>query len=286
VVRRSLLALAALGIVLGLVACGGVTDPLNPLALSAQKSASAGGVKMRLDAKFSFNGRSSSLSADGAFDGDQGELTLHTADLLGGRGFSLGDLKGILSMADLKVITTKQDGKPVLYLQAPGLIPGGKPWIKLDVEQALAALGAAGKAQGLLGVTGQSPADALKLLEQVGSVAEVGTETIDGAETTHYHATVDVAEALANAGAPAEALAAVKASGVATKVPVDVWIGTDDGYVHRMHVSYGSDVNGQSFSGELTMTLSDWGTDVSVDVPDDSEVLDVTALLAGFGAHP
>ena len=78
----------------------------------------------------------------------------------------------------------------------------------------------------------------------------------------------------------------MKASGLATTVPVDVWIGADDGYVHRMHVSYSSDVNGQSFSGELTMTLSDWGTDVSVDVPDDSEVLDATALLAGLGAHP
>ena len=95
------------------------------------------------------------------------------------------------------MITTKQDGKPVLYVHAPSLIPGGKAWMKVDVEQAMAALGSAGKAQGLLGATGQSPADALKLLEQVGSVTEVGTETIDGAETTHYHATVDVAEALA-----------------------------------------------------------------------------------------
>ena len=106
------------------------------------------------------------------------------------------------------MITTKQDGKPVLYVHAPGLIPGGKSWMKVDVEQAMAALGSGGKAQGLLGATGQSPADALKLLEQVGSVTTVGTETIDGAETTHYRATVDVAEALQSAGAPAEALAA------------------------------------------------------------------------------
>ena len=62
-----------------------------------------------------------------------------------------------------------------------------------------------GKAEGILGATGQSPADALALLRKVGSVTEVGTETIDGAQTTHYRATVDVAEALENAGAPAEA---------------------------------------------------------------------------------
>ena len=47
VTRRILLALGAVAIVLGLVACGGgVNDPLDPLALSAQKSADAGGVKM------------------------------------------------------------------------------------------------------------------------------------------------------------------------------------------------------------------------------------------------
>ena len=34
------------------------------------------------------------------------------------------------------------------------------------------------------------------------------------------------------------------------------------------------------------MTLSDWGTDVSVDVPDDDEVLDATELLVELGPSP
>ena len=113
--------------------------------------------------------------------------------------------------------------------------------MKVDLEQAAEAARRADNAQGMLGATGQSPADALALLRKVGSVTEVGSETIDGAKTTHYSATVDIAEALENAGAPAEALAAVRASGLETKVPVDVWVGADDGYVHRVHVSYSAD---------------------------------------------
>ena len=38
---------------------------------------------MHLDAKFSAAGQSASLSADGVFDGDEGELTLDAGDLLG-----------------------------------------------------------------------------------------------------------------------------------------------------------------------------------------------------------
>jgi hypothetical protein len=163
------------------------------------------------------------------------------------------------------------------------VLPGGKTWIKADVEDAMTSLGASGSAKDLFGASSQSPAETLKLLGKLGSVTEVGTETLDGAQTTHYRATVDIAEALESAGAPPEAAAAVRASGLATKVPVDVWIGVDDGYVHRVTVSYGATVQGQSVSGEMTMTMSDWGTDVSIDVPSDDEVFDATALLGVLG---
>ena len=60
----------------------------------------------------------------------------------------------------------------------------------------------------------------------------------------------------------------------------------DDGYVHKLHVAYRTTADGQSVSGELTMTLSNWGSDVSIDVPDDDEALDATQLLGALGAKP
>ena len=86
--RKALFALALAGLAVGLTACGAVNTSLsNPLALAADKSAKAGGVKMHLDASFSAAGQSTTLSADGAFDGDQGQVTLHAGDLLGGPGY-------------------------------------------------------------------------------------------------------------------------------------------------------------------------------------------------------
>jgi hypothetical protein len=272
-----------MALVLGLAACGGVNDPLSPLALAADRSADAGGVKMHLDAKLTADGQSMSLSADGEFDGDEGELTMNLGDLLGRAGLS-GAGNG-----EMKVIVTKDGDRPVMYMRVPdaaaGMLGGDKSWMKIDLEQALATAGG-GKAGDLFGATGQSPADALALLRKVGSVTEVGSDTLDGAKTTHYRATVDVIEALESAGAPAEAIAEVKASGAATKVPVDVWVGDDDGYVHKLHVTYSTAAGGEGFSGELTMTLSDWGSDVSIDVPSDDETFDATQLLGALGAKP
>ena len=61
-----------------------------------------------------------SVTADGVFDDDEGEVTLHTGDLLAGAGLSMGDVKAIV---------TKEDGHPELYVQTPrarGLIPAGR----------------------------------------------------------------------------------------------------------------------------------------------------------------
>ena len=77
----------AAALALGLAACGGVAETLDPLALAADKSANAGGVTMHLDATFSVGRRrAASLSADGVFDGDEGEMTMDLGDLLGQAG--------------------------------------------------------------------------------------------------------------------------------------------------------------------------------------------------------
>jgi hypothetical protein len=220
------------------------------------------------------------LTADGEFDGDEGQMTMNLGDLLG--------QAGLPGSGQIKMVITKAGDHPVMYMQMPQLtsmLPGNKAWIKLDLEQAMSQLGMGGSAGGMLGATGQSPADALAMLRKVASVTEVGKETVDGAETTHYHATVDIAEALKNSGAPADVLGAMSA-GVDTQVPVDVWIGADDGYVHKLHIVYSTAAGGQSFDGELTMTLSDWGSDVSIDVPSDDETLDASQLLGKLGGNP
>ena len=82
-------------------------------------------------------------------------------------------------------------------------------------------------------------------------------------------------QALEQRGIPAPTVQALIATGASTELPIDVWIGDDDGYVHRIGIAYDATVNGEQVSAQMTMTMSDWGTDVSIDVPPDDQVFDV-----------
>ena len=73
------------------------------------------------------------------------------------------------------------------------------------------------------------------MLRASGSVDEVGTETVNGDSTTHYKATIDLAEGgrRSSASAAQQLVQRLIAQGAPASVPVDVWIG-DDGLVRKM----------------------------------------------------
>ena len=81
----------------------------------------------------------------------------------------------------------------IVYMQLPSQpalqsLTGGKPWVKLDFGRALGAFGFGG-----LPTQGTDPAQFIDYLRTVGAKpTRVGTETIDGAQTTHYHVLVDL----------------------------------------------------------------------------------------------
>jgi hypothetical protein len=280
VARRVLPALACLALVLGLVACGGVARTLDPVAEAASKSADAGSVRVSIDASFAADGMSGAITADGIFDQDKGELTIDASNLLGQLNLP-GAPTGI---GEVKVLSVTEDGHPAVYVNLPalaGVLPGGVTWIKADVDQAASAAG--GELGQLLGLSGTSPAKLLDLLRGAGSVVKVGSDSIDGAPVTHYRATVDLVRALEQEGVPAEAVQALVASGASTELPVDVWTGDADGYIHRIAVAYDATVAGKQISAKASMTMSDWGTDVSIDVPPADQVFDATALAAQLG---
>jgi hypothetical protein len=281
VLRRTLPTLAAgalaLCLVLGLVACGGVASALDPVAAAAGKSADAGSVKVTIDASIAAGSVDGSIHAVGAFDKSNGELTLDASNLLQ----SLNMPGASSANGQVKVITATEDGHPVVYVNIPSLatyLPGGMAWIKADVDKAASLAG--GNAGSMLGLAGQSPAKILDLLSGAGTVTTVGTDSIDGAQVTHYRANVDLVKALEQQGVPAPTVQALIATGASTELPIDVWIGVDDGLVHRVAVAYDSTVNGQHVAVKTTMTMSDWGTDVSVDLPPADQVFDATAFAA------
>jgi hypothetical protein len=255
--RRALVALASAPLLLA--ACGGggsssSQSSLTPSAYvlqSAKKSAKITSEHVAFTATTSVQGQSVVITADGDFDNAQhaGAMTVHA------------NLQGVDVQLDEVLHGT------TIYMKSPLLqsaIPAGKTWLKIDLEKL-------GKSRGFdfSQFSGQDPSQSFQQLEASGSVTEVGDETIDGVDTTHYRGHID----------PAKLPPAIAKLG-ATYGPYDVWIGKDDGYVHRLKMSYG--IKAQKI--RMTMNVSDFGKDVTVVVPSDADSVDATSKsLQGLG---
>ena len=248
--RRLLLAAAVLPLLLA--ACGGgkhsssggTTVQLAPTAYvkqAAAKTAKAESEHAKLDGTVTLQGQTVTMTGEGDFDNAQHQGTMEVHAKVAGVDVQIDEVL---------------DGTSI-YLRSPLLaaaIPNGKTWMKLDLEKL-------DKAQGVdfSALLSQNPTQTFSQLQASRNVTKVGEETIDGVDTTHYRGRLDLTKLKQLQGATAQ--------------PYDVWIGNDDGYVHRMKLGYS--VGGQSMS--MTMDFSDFGKDVSVTVPSQSDTFDAGA---------
>jgi hypothetical protein len=288
--RRLLSALALLAIAFGLVACGERSDSSGGVAtLSAQalanvadKTTAKGGVRMSIEQTMSLPGAGSIPStAQGVFDSktNRGEMTLSM------------DLSSLPGAGGLGGGASKQrmifDGL-TFYMSFPALadsLPGGKKWLKIDLakfgKQAGIDLGA------LMQGGGQDPTQSLQYLKAAsGDVTKVGTETVRGAPTTHYTATIDfnkVPDAF-----PADKRAAIRRStkqiirlAGSSTAPMEVWIG-DDGVLRRMADTITTNIAGERATIKQRIELYDFGTKVDVKIPSARESVDASDLGAGL----
>ena len=192
------------------------------------------------------------------------------------------DFTNHLSSMNLKVnglsITAVSDGTAVYEkLPAEAGLPQGKPWVKLTFADL-------GKLSGIEGadslVKGQNdPSATLSYLRGAGEVTKVGTETVRGEKTTHYHAVVSYEQAAAHGPASqAEALRSIaKVLGTPTQ-PLDVWLDAD-GRVRRQSEKIDlSQAKLSTANAALPKTVStvaefyDFGTSVNVTIPPANEV--------------
>jgi hypothetical protein len=120
-----------------------------------------------------------------------------------------------------------------------------------------------------------------------GEVEEVGVEALDGVETTHYRATVDLDRAVQQA--PAEArdqvqaqIDQIKAAGI-SELPIDVWI-DGDGLPRKLGYDITVEAEGQEVHTVLEMLFTDYGIEVDVTPPPADQVTDFSELTASLGA--
>ena len=240
-----------------LSACGGSGSglSLDPVAGAASKTMRSSGEKVELRATL-WTGRDwarrnwwGSMLGGGVMTSKAADLTLDVSPLEGP------------SFTVREVYVLEASG-PVIYFSSPRLspqLPRDKRWLRIDVAKIMKReLGTKTRLPQM-----NDPSQFLRLLRSRGLRPEKrGEETIDGQKAVRYHVDVDVAKALKNAGISKAGARLLRQQLNSTTVPIDVWV-DEDGYLRREHLKLAA----RPFTVTLTMTLSDFGRDVSIEPP-------------------
>ena len=173
------------------------------------------------------------------------------------------------------------------YLKLPasfaGKIPGGKPWLELNLSQI-------GKSAGIQGLSsladnpGDNPAEFLRVLRaaSTGSVRNLGHQTIDGVSTTGVRATVDlskVVDALPASRRPSvsSAIAPIEKLTGLRYLPIEAWVDSSN-RVRRIVMSETGHVEGQPFSENVQLDFVKYGPEPVPAAPPADEVTNIMSL--------
>ncbi|MGW8063590.1 DUF1396 domain-containing protein [Streptomyces ziwulingensis] len=157
----------------------------------------------------------------------------------------------------------------------------GKSWMKFD----LAAMGAGEELNQLGGASqaDKNPATESTFLTGAKDVEKVGTETVDGVETTHYKGTVSLADLEKSLGDEDEATRDRRQKSVeqyekmgVDKLTMDMWVDAED---HTKQFR----MRGEADKGPLDMTITFLGFNepVKVTAPPAEETVDLAEMMQG-----
>jgi hypothetical protein len=172
-----------------------------------------------------------------------------------------------------------------IYMSYPALasMMGGKQWGEIDLTQASGSLGSLSSL--VDSAQSENPTTQISALVASGDVAKVGTETVDGQQTTHYSGTLTPGElaGVANgghltAGQISTLKSEMQSAGI-TSETVDLWVASSG---LPVELKFAAKTSAGTSAGD--MKLSDWGAPVSVGAPPASEVYDMTSALNGAEA--
>ena len=253
----------------------GPTTPLAMVQASASTTADAGTARVWASA----NG----ISIDGGFDFDSRRATM-TVD---------GSKFGAPEIGKIEAVVDYASGL-VMYMKFPPQLTadlGGKSWVKFDVGTLLKQSGVDVDLSSLTQGESADPTNGLGMLRGADNVTTVGTETVRGVDTTHYHLVVNIDKALAEAPvSQRDALSKLVSLYTVHTLPADVWLDSD-GRVRRFQetVDAGNIRNPagvqQQFKGALTVTyeMYDFGAPVDVKIPPADQTADLSQLLKNAG---
>jgi hypothetical protein len=179
-----------------------------------------------------------------------------------------------------------------VYMKMPpqiaAKIPGGKPWWRINLNQAAKLAGIPGLSS-LMSSTSSlnDPGQYLDFLRATsnGSVKNLGPATVNGSQTTHYRARIDLAK-LPNAvpaarrAAVQQLVATLRQRGLTPSgFPVDAWIDSSN-LIRQMQMAYAQPLpGGQSANVAMKMDYLAYGPQPKPTAPPQGQTLDLLALL-------
>jgi hypothetical protein len=228
-----------------------------------------------------------SMAAEGQSFAITAEADVDNATQRAAMTMDLGLLGGKMEMV-------MDDG--VIYMRSPAFEGAPTPWVSLDPKK----MDPAAAAQfGGFGAGTTDPSAYAGLFAGVFDVKASGKADIEGIATTRYTGTIDLRKVLegfaeivgedADAETTEQLEAAVEqfeALGIDGKIPFQIWI-DDQGLPRRQRITmdFGDLVPGTGEAQmEMTVDYSAFGEPVDVDLPEASEVTDVTKMLTDAGA--
>lgn len=239
-------------------------------------STSAAGYKMTMSITESVAGKTIDISATGGFDVHprQGSMLMNMS--LAGQTFPI------------QLVLANNTIYEELPSQVTSQLPGGKPWISLNLGE----LGTLAKVPGLSSLMSSdssftNPGQYMDFLKAAssGSIQNLGQTTIGGVQTTHYRAQLDLsklASAVPAATRPAveKMVTALKQRVHASYSPINVWIDQAD-LIRQLQMNVGATVNGRSVSSSITENITAYGTQPAPTVPPPSQTTDILSLIKG-----
>lgn len=303
--RATVGALGALAIAIFTVGCGS-SSPAAPktsasrasaavsLKRAAYVSTAAAGYKatlmLRVGVKHGPHHFTLGVTVSGSFSpaARQGDMTM-AMDMPTTSMPLPGSLPGAVGIgAHRMVMQMVLDGNTVYVKMPTGMLPtqlpNGKPWLSMDLKQ---MAGASGYGSLFGNQSYGNPGQYLDFLRAAsgGSVKDLGQETVDGVQTTHYQAQVDLAKLpdsvrAVERHAIAPLIAMLQSKGLSTQLPVDVWIDSSH-HIRRLHITYDASLSGTSVAFELTGNISDYGPQPAPTIPSPSETTNLTSLMHG-----
>lgn len=248
-VKKSIVSAAAVLSTLAIAGCGSATDLSSSHGASLTKQSFAASVTAATS-------QAQSVHMTGSFSVQGQQVTMSADESLGGTSINDAAAAMTVDIAGMGSVEVRLVAG-VAYINAGKLgLPGTstKPWMKVDLSDTSNPLGAA-----FAKMAAMNPARLMQAFKSISTLTEVGTETVDGIQSTHYKVTVDTAKVGDLLGMPQGAAA----GSLPKSVSYDVWV---DGTNRPVQVT----MNNAMFTVDLH--FSRWGQAVHVVAPPASQV--------------